>query len=471
MAKAPEALTQLLAFHGQEHLLASWDQLDSEAQRRLTDQIKSLDLPELMRLASQKEDTGAARRLAQRAHSPRAIRLEGNTSATPSSADAIAQGERMLDAAMVGAILVAGGQGSRLGFPHPKGMYPIGPVSGKSLYKIHAEKLLALGRRHAGALPYYVMTSEATHEETVAFFGEHDHFGLDPKNVFFFRQGSMPAVDATRHRLLLAAPGELFLSPNGHGGVLGALAGSGALEDMHRRGIERVFYHQVDNPLVPIADALFLGHHALAEAEASVKVVAKSSPMEKMGNVVEVDGRLRIIEYFQLDDDLAPAKEPDGSPCFWAGSLAVHVFDRKFLERLTAGGADLPYHPSLKKVPYVNESGRRIEPDEPNAIKFERFIFDALPEARRTLVMEVRREEQYDPLKNAAGEHSPESVRASLSALYARWLRRAGVRMPQHDLPPIEISPLYALDPRELAEKVDKDLRIDGPLYLEEPSP
>lgn len=465
---AHEALAQRLESHGQEHLLTAWEKLSPEAQNRLKNQIEAIDLAQLMRLAKQTEDATAVRRLAERARSPRAIRLEGNPPETPSQAEAIAEGRRMLDAGRVGAILVAGGQGSRLGFPHPKGMYPIGPVSGKSLYQIHAEKLLALGRRHRKALPYYVMTSGATHDETVAFFEEHRHFGLDRDDVFFFRQGTMPAVDAQTHRLLLAAPGKLFLSPNGHGGVLGALAASGALDDMKRRGIEWLFYHQVDNPLVPIADALFLGHHALAEAEASVKVVAKRHPREKVGNVVEVDGRLRIIEYFQLDEDLASTQEPDGSPRFWAGSMAVHVFNRAFLQRLTAGGGDLPYHPSLKKVSYVDPDGQRIKPEKPNAIKFERFIFDALPEARQYLVMEVRREDEYDPLKNAQGEHSPEAVKASLSSRFARWLGKAGVSLPEGELPPIEISPLYALDAQELSEKVDPNLTVEGPLYLEE---
>jgi UDP-N-acetylglucosamine/UDP-N-acetylgalactosamine diphosphorylase len=470
MTKAPAALVERLASYGQEHLLAGWDHLDAGARQRLTDQVAALDLAELMRLAGQKEDASATRRRAEQARSPRAIRLEGQPPQTPSRAEAIARGEQMLDQGRVGVILVAGGQGTRLEFPYPKGMYPIGPVSGKSLYQIHAEKVWALGRRHAKALPYYVMTSDATHAETVAFFAERDHFGLDPADVFFFQQGSMPAVDAESHRLLLAAPDELFLSPDGHGGVLEALARSGALEDMRRRGVEWLFYHQVDNPLAPVADAVFLGHHALAGAEASVKVVAKRFPTEKVGNVVEVDGRVQIIEYFQLDDDLASATEADGSPRFWAGSTAIHVFNREFLERLTAGGVDLPLHPSLKKVPHVDASGRTVEPEGPNAIKFERFIFDAFPLARRTLVLEVRRDDEYDPLKNAEGDHSPEAVKASLSSLYARWLRQCGVAVPECDLSPIEISPRYALDGTQLAEKVDRSVRVDGPLYLEEPS-
>lgn len=468
MPNAPEALVSRLKAHGQEHLLEGWERLDLGAQQRLIDQLDAIDLAELMRLAEAKEDASHIRRLATEARAPHAVRLDETTGDVPSRAEAVARGEQILRDGRVGAILVAGGQGSRLGFEHPKGMYPIGPVSQKCLYQIHAEKLLARGRRCGRAIPYYIMTSDATHEESVACFREHRYFGLDPEDVFFFRQGSMPAVDARTRRLLLAAPGELFLSPDGHGGVLAALARGGAIDDMCRRGIDQLFYHQVDNPLVPVADPLFLGHHTLADAEASVKVVAKRSPMEKLGNVVEADGRLRIIEYFDLPEDLAEATEDNGLPRFWAGSIAVHVFERAFLERLTDGRHDLPFHTSLKRVPHVDISGRKADPDEPNAIKFERFIFDALPEARRTLVLEVRREDEYDPLKNADGEHSPDSVGRSLSSLYARWLRSAGVAVPEGILPPIEISPLYALDAEGLAEKVDKNLRINGPVYLEE---
>ena len=181
-----------------------------------------------------------------------------------------------------------------------------------------------------------------------------------------------------------------------------------------------------------------------------------------------------VIEYSDLPKDLAEERDENNELRFKAGSIAVHCLSVNFVHRLTDSSSpvSLPWHRAEKKVRAVDpDTGRTIEPDEPNAIKFERFIFDALPEARRTLVMEVRREDEYDPLKNAEGEHSPESVKASLSALYVHWLRDAGVRMPQHDLPPIEISPLYALDPRELAEKVENNLRIDGPLYLEEHSP
>src|SRR5262249_53870293 len=201
------------------------------------------------------------------------------------------QGVDALRCGNVAVLLVAGGQGSRLGFERPKGMFPIGPISQKTLFQIHAEKVLALGRRYGKAVPFLVMTSPATDAETKSFFEEHNYFGLAHKEVHFFCQGTMPALDMNTGRLLLDAPGRLFTSPNGHGGTLTALADSGLLDRLRERGIRQIFYFQVDNPLVKVADPRFLGHHLAASAEVSSKIVPKEGPTDKLGNMVLVDGR------------------------------------------------------------------------------------------------------------------------------------------------------------------------------------
>ncbi len=421
-----------LAEHDQEHLLAFWDTLSTQDQRRLAEEIRSVDFELVRRLHSSGptgEDWAA---LARRAQSPPAFRLQGKNPFTPQQARK--RGEEALRAGHVGAILVAGGQGTRLGFDHPKGMFPLGPISKSSLFKILFEKLLAARRRYSAAIPLYLMTSPATHEETLDYLARHEHFGLPSEDVRVFCQGVMPAVDEQTGRLLLAASGQLALSPDGHGGMLAALDGSGQLDDIRRRGLRQLFYFQVDNPLVGVCDAEFLGYHLLAGSEMSTQVVAKQTPRDNVGNVVEIDGRVRILEYSDLNplaDEIVLRKEADGSPVFWAGNIGVHVIEVAFLERMAASSDSLPFHVARKKVPYVDEKGKLVEPEQPNAMKFERFIFDLLPAAERSIVMEVEEAAVFAPVKNASGAErdSPERVQAQMMALHRGWLRsrrRAG---------------------------------------------
>jgi UDP-N-acetylglucosamine/UDP-N-acetylgalactosamine diphosphorylase len=387
--------------------------------------------------------------------------------------EAAASGEQALRAGQVAVVLVAGGQGTRLGHDGPKGTFSIGPVSGKSLFQVHAEKVLALGRRYGAPLPFYVMTSPDNDATTRDFFAAQGCFGLDPDQVIFFQQGTMPALDRRTGKLLLADKGSLATSPNGHGGVLQALADGGHLADLAERGVRYLFYYQVDNPLVKVADPTYLGHHIGAGAEMSLKVVPKLTAAEKLGVVVEVGGRPRIIEYSDLPADLAQRRAPDGDLEIWAGSIAVHIFDVAFLRRLAASGAMLPYHRAVKKVPCLNDGGRAVWPAEPNALKFEMFVFDALPLAGTALVVETSRREEFEPLKNAEGENSPATVRQALSDLYAGWLNRAGVEVVRRAdgsaAVAIEIGPLLALDAEELRARRPQTGPVACPLVLDVP--
>jgi UDP-N-acetylglucosamine/UDP-N-acetylgalactosamine diphosphorylase len=348
-------------------------------------------------------------------------------------------------------------------------MFPVGPVTGKSLFQIHTEKVLALRRRYQAPLPFLVMTSPATDQKTRAYFAENRFFGLPPAEVHFFCQGTMPAVDLASGKLLMAAPHQLATSPNGHGGTLRALQESGLLERLERDGIRHLFYFQVDNPLVKVADPVFLGHHLETRAELSLKVIPKLGPTDKLGNLVEIDGRCAIIEYSDLPEELANARDEHGGLRYWIGSPAIHFFEVDFLRRVLNDRTSLPFHLARKKVPYVNETGQRIEPAEPNALKFEMFIFDVLPHAQRWTAVLTKRDEEFAPLKNDTGPDSPETVRQALSEQAARWLRQAGVEVPSDadgEPPLLEISPLYALGPDDLAKSVRADLHIAGPTYL-----
>ena len=493
-----EQLHAALRPFGQEHLVAFWDQLDEKGRDSLARQIEAIDFALVRRLFKGRNEQGNVSELAARAEPPPAFRL--STAQNPFSPQQARQrATESLAAGQLGVILVAGGQGTRLGFDHPKGMFPIGPVSNKTLFQIHVEKITAAARRYGVPIPLYLMTSPATHDETVAFFAAHERFGLPEEDLFIFCQGTMPAVDAQSGRVLLEAPGRIATSPDGHGGLLAALHRTGALADIERRSIRHLFYFQVDNPLVDICGREFVGYHLLAGSELSSQVIAKRDPLERVGNVVQVDGRLMVIEYSDLPDDDANRRNADGSLAIWAGSIAVHVIDAALLRRTAgsvSGGADipvcqarcaeqgrqeclshrgeqrgpspsgLPFHIAHKKVAHIDSAGNRIEPAEPNAIKFERFIFDLMPQARNAIVVEVDPALAFAPLKNASGAKgdTPESVRSQLSALHRGWLRQAGVEVA--DDVAVEISPLYALDAEELKPKVPPGTRIVKPTHF-----
>ena len=325
-----EHLLAILRPHGQEHLLAFWDGLDPGHRESLARQIEEIDFALIGRLYEGRRQQADLGELAARAEPPPAFRLDTAQNPFPPQ-QARDRAQESLCAGEFGAILVAGGQGTRLGFDHPKGMFPIGPLSGKTLFQIHVEKIVAAGRRYGVRIPLYLMTSPATHEETVAFFAAHDRFGLPAEDLIVFCQGTMPAVDARTGRVLLAAPGRIAASPDGHGGMLAALDRSGALADIERRGIRHLFYFQVDNPLVDICGREFVGYHLLAQSEFSTQVIAKRDPLDRVGNVVQVDGRLMVIEYSDLPEEAANRRNADGSLVIWAGSIAVHVIDTALL--------------------------------------------------------------------------------------------------------------------------------------------
>ena len=473
MAADPQLAARLHEF-GQDHLLRWADDLEPAARARLLAEVGAIDLPQVAELFRHLNQAEAAVDPAQ--VKPVAVdRLPRTDGERAARRHVAATGEAMLAAGEVGVIIVAGGSGTRLGFDGPKGTYPIAPVSGKSLFQIHAEKVLALSRRHGRTIPLFIMTSPENFGATSKFFADHHNFGLG--HVRFFVQGQMPAVDRESGRILLAEKGHVALSPDGHGGTLYALAAHGAgttpscLKEMDDLGVRTLFYFQVDNPMVRIADPAFLGLHRQADAEMSFKVIEKQAPDEKVGVVVEAAGRPQVIEYSDLPAELGELTGEDGGLLLWAGSIAVHILERTFIERLVEGDARLPFHRAIKKVAFVEADGATVKPEGPNAVKFERFIFDALPLAKRYALVECDRAVEFEPLKNATGPDSPETVRRRMSEQFAGWLDAAGAKVARGldgSLPfGIEISPLYALDAAELKTKVAPGLVVDGPTLIQ----
>lgn len=461
---------------GQGQVFAHWATLSGTERAGLLAQAAEIDLTELARL----NDTLVVRTSApavvdwsKLAPAP-CVPLPAAGGEAGTWAEAEALGMAALRQGRVAAFTVAGGQGTRLGFPGPKGTFPVSPLKQKTLFQIFAEKIKAAGLRAGRPLHWFIMTSHANHEETEHFFVTNKYFGLDVSRVHFFRQGRMPAVDFNG-KLLLETPATLALSPDGHGGSLRALHRSGALDLMQAEGIDTISYFQVDNPLVRCLDAAFIGFHLRACSEMSSKMVRKAYAEEKVGHFCQQAGQVVVIEYSDMPLALQQQLAADGTLRFGAGSIAIHLIDREFARRMAAGGPGvaLPFHRAEKKIATIDAQGQPVQPSKANGVKFELFVFDALPFARNSIVIETARADDFSPVKNAEGLDSPQSSRADQLRQYARWLQSVGVVMATDPtgLPQlsIEISPLFGDDATSFAERWRalpvKPAIVDG-LYL-----
>jgi len=447
---------------GQSHLFQFWSQ-HSEAQRaHLKAQVQSIDFSQLAALVAGADESVDWSELADRAQPPDAIRLN-EVSPQFSREEAMASGEQAIREGKIGMILVAGGQGTRLGFDQPKGMFRIGPVSNRSLFSMHADSLLASSKRYGVSIPMFVMTSPATDAATRECFKKHKNLGFNEDDLSVFCQGTMPAIDALTGQILLESLSSIALSPDGHGGIVSALDSSGILSLAQDRGIENFFYAQVDNPLVRACDPVLIGYHLLSRSQMTTQVVSKRFAKERVGNVVSIDGRTHIIEYSDLPDSAANQLDISGALRLWAGNIAIHVIDRDFATQAATFDHGLPFHRASKLVPYVDSEGRFVKPTVPNAIKFERFVFDLLPRAERAIVVEGDPAEVFAPVKNADGASSdtPTSARNALVQQHRRWLEQAGVRV--SDQAKVEINPCWALDASEVQKKIHKpsDILVD----------
>jgi len=456
-----ENIKKMLKNHHQDHLLAFWDQLDKDQRRNLLAQIQQLDLEKIDFWV-----THFVKNLA-----PAAI----NADFTPAFSynpipdgpqqkrkysKAVKLGKELISAGKVAAFVVAGGQGTRLGFDGPKGNFPISPIKKKTLFRIFADSIAAASHKYQADCPWYVMTSPLNYGQTKEIFRKNNYYGLDKKNVFIFQQGTLPNFSATG-KILLADKTNIACSPDGHGGSLRALYCSGALDDMKRRGVEFLSYWQVDNPLINIFDPLFIGLHVLEEAEMSSKALIKTGPKEKVGNFCLVDGRITVIEYSDMPDELAEKRNPDGSLVFGLGSIAIHIINRIFVENLNADEFSLPLHRAVKKIPHLDKSGNAVES---KGVKLESFVFDALPLASKSIILQTIRSEEFAPTKNAAGVDSVDTTRQMMTARAAHWLESAGVKVPRKADGSVdcllEIAPSFALEKEDIKEKLDQIPKI-----------
>ncbi len=462
---------------GQGQVFGFYDQLDETRKNNLLSEAAEIDLAEIERLCRTLLVKGAATMdLSGLEPAPYEL-LPENGGSQSEWARAKAAGEAALKAGGVAAFTVAGGQGTRLGYDGPKGTFPVTPIRRKTLFQVFAEKIKAAGLRYGKPIHWFIMTSHANHDATESFFRENRCFGLDSGRVHFFRQGRMPAVDFNG-KILLESKGAIAMSPDGHGGSLRALERSGALDLMKREKIDTLSYFQVDNPLVNVIDPAFLGFHLLRGSEMSSKMVPKAYAEEKVGHFCMQNGKLVVVEYSDLPMDLQRQVDAAGRLRYLAGNIAIHAVDREFVRRMAAGGEGvaLPFHRADKKIPTVDASGNPVKPEKANGVKFEMFVFDALPFSRNPAVIETRRADDFSPVKNAEGVDSPKTCREDQMRQFARWFKRGGIALdcdagglPKADL---EVSPLYGYDEDSFLETLSRrplkpDATGSNPLYIE----
>jgi len=371
---------------------------------------------------------------------------------------------RAIGAGQVGLLLMGGGHGTRLGFGHPKGMYDIGLPSHKTLFQIQAERVMRLRQLAARFLnkdiqlvhlPWYIMTSDFTHEETMAFFQSHNHFGLPPQDFFFFEQGTLPCL-TTEGKIILESAFKVAAAPNGNGGIYQALAKSGALDDMDRRGVLYLHCYGVDNVLVKVSDPTFMGFAITVKADAANKTVRKDIPSEAVGVMCRRNGVPHVIEYSEIPRELSELRNnATGHLIYNAANVANHFFTSEFLRRMA--NHHLPFHIAKKAIPYADDNGQTVAAKAANGVKTEMFVFDVFAFAKKMVVFQVLREGEFTALKNAPGKgiSTPETARQDLSQYHSDLAVAHGAVITKETPDAVfEISPLVSYEGENLSPRV-----------------
>ncbi|MBI2423306.1 MAG: UTP--glucose-1-phosphate uridylyltransferase [Candidatus Hydrogenedentes bacterium] len=472
MAENEQELRAAAREFGQEHVFHFWDSLDEAGRASLLHDLGQVDFKLMARLAKEwilnKPEPEHFKEI-----SPVPV-IPKTDPSRPDAQEAWEAGEAALRAGRVGLFLVAGGQGTRLGFDGPKGSYPIGGITGKTLFEYHADKVVALQRTYGCVLPWYIMVSEANGPATEAFFRDNDCFGLNAKDIAFLTQRMVPCMDENG-KFLLERSDHLAMNPNGHGGCLTAMVECGVLDDARSRGVDFLSYFQVDNWAVKVADPYFIGYHVLRGSSMSSKNHRKHFPREAVGVHCLCDGEYRVIEYSELD--IYPQlleTDSEGKVVYYAGNPAIHILSVDFVQQVYEKFDEFPWHLAHKKIAYIDDSGALVLPEKPNGYKFETFVFDALRFATHPPVaLEIDPPGEYTPTKQFDGENSVVEARASMSRYWSHWLDAAGTTVPRDSAGnptiAIEISPRFALTQEQFVTKskakpwpVTQDLYIDG---------
>jgi UDP-N-acetylglucosamine/UDP-N-acetylgalactosamine diphosphorylase len=458
----PQSLLDLLEKQGQHHILAHYRGLNPEKQEIFIRGLGQLDFSSVFKLYRQFSHPKSSGSHSSRIEPASIIPIPRTAEEIEQRKEARKLGESLIRGNQVAVLIVAGGQGTRLGFPGPKGRLPISPIKKKPLFQLFAESIRAISNRYRANLPLLIMTSQENHEETRAFFESHGFFSLERDQVHFFSQGMLPTLTLDG-KLILKDAENLLANPDGHGGSLKALYESGLAGRLKGQGVTEIFYCQVDNPLVRIADPAFIGYHRREKADISTKVVRRQGLEEKVGIYGMVNGKPAIIEYSDFSPEDYRSLDEGGNIRHWAGNIAIHMISLSFVDRMNREGFALPYHRAIKEVEGLGPGGRS---ERMTGMKFEAFVFDSIPLAQKSICMEVPREEEFAPVKNQSGIDSPDTARLAMNDLFKRWLVEAGAEVAPEAR--IEISPLFALDKEEVMEKLKREkLEMREDAYFE----
>lgn len=387
--------------YGQLHVLKYYDELSGYEKEALLKQIEETDLAVLKQAGNKTELHPRGKITPIEVMQLPAIEAR-REEYTKIGLDAVKAGK-------VGAVLLAGGMGTRLGSDAPKGVYNIGLTKDVFIFQRLIENLMDVVRAADAWVPLYVMTSDKNHEATTAFFKEKNYFGYDPEYVTFFRQDMAPASDYDG-RVYMEEKYKMATSPNGNGGWFLSMMKWGIVDKIKAAGVEWLNVFAVDNVLQRIADPCFVGAVIAAGSAAGAKVVKKNAPDEKVGAMCLEDGRPSIVEYYEMTEELMNAKDAAGEPAYDFGVILNYLFREKDLEEIAA--KKLPLHIVEKKIPYLDENGMPVNPESPNGYKFEQLVLDMIHELDSCLPYEVVRNREFAPIKNKTGIDSVESARA-----------------------------------------------------------
>ena len=395
-----EVLSKLKQY-GQEHVLAYYDELNDEQKQELLAQIADTDFSMLSSCKDEKKDEGRGE------ISPLAAMQLSEIE--EKKAEFTALGLKAVKAGKVGAVLLAGGMGTRLGSDDPKGMYNIGITKDVYIFQRLIENLMDVVKQAESWIPLYVMTSDKNHEATVNFLKEHKYFGYNSDYITFFMQEMAPASDY-EGKVYMEEKWKISTSPNGNGGWYSSMYKWGVAQKAMADGVEWLNVFAVDNVLQRIADPCFVGAVIAKDCACGSKVVRKCAPDEKVGVMCLEDGKPSIIEYYELTEELANAKDENGDPAYYFGVILNYLFKVSDLEKIRE--QKLPLHIVEKKIPYLNENGETVKPEAPNGYKFEQLVLDMIHELDSCLPFEVERNKEFAPIKNKTGVDSVESAQA-----------------------------------------------------------
>jgi len=445
----------------QDHVFHYWDELAPAEKSMLFQQLSDIDPEHVKEIAETalkptKTEEGDATPTLE------PLPEDATASIMDSSKDDLERwnehGLNLIANNKVGVVLMAGGQGTRLGSSEPKGCYNIGLPSAKSLFRLQAERIVKVQElaakkfeKESVVVPWYVMTSGPTRQPTEEFFEKHDYFGLQKENVLIFEQGVLPCL-SNEGKILMEDRMKVAVAPDGNGGLYQAMFLNSVISDMDKRGTRHIHAYCVDNCLVKVADPVFIGFAAAKEVEIATKVVRKRNAKESVGLIVQKNGKPDVVEYSEIDTETSEAKDSNNSELlrFRAANIVNHYYSYKFLQSIPQWAHKLPHHVARKKIPCIDlEKNEKIKPEKPNGMKLEKFVFDCFPflKMEKFACLEVKREDEFSPLKNAkgTGEDDPDTSKADIMKQGTRWLQEAGaVVLSEREDVGVEVSPLIS---------------------------